>query len=860
MKGALSRADLIDVLAEHGDVAMADAAEALGLERRTPETEAVLAPPDVSAVPPAIEKEPTGFLRVVSAAFHGDAVSPQSAQASVDALSAAELSGSGPHMSMRPPPTSDLELWSRLVGPLMTALTVDRGGGSVDVERLVDRAARQEVLSDLPRNDMRTLTEPVWLILDRSDHLVPIWKDQERLVERLRSYLGSAYVRVAVLANGPTRSTDFRSIRAGDTVLALTDLGMFAGRLARAAWLALGRRLAGKQVRACALTPVVLASRFGRWSTLYWGPCTVVAGAPMRRGQSGVASILARLAYATNFAPGLLRSVRLLCGPSSTDPASELEAWLHPEVERCMLSAAIRPSALPLHRKAFSALRDSEQRAVIDVQRLWRRHQPPEIWHLEVLTLMADGFSALLSDEDKTKAERFASRLHATAKTGLTEPTRHALMGWFLRATDAHGTPKLYQQDNAVSHALTNTWHLLTKTHPNAEVPAGLDLSRIDAESGAHPTGYVLANVERALVFARRDDVASASLLANIEAVRPIALVRRLNQGGGRSTTTETVAPGEAVPIDLNTRLSIQTDRATLVVERVERGKWDQMGRDEFGLWASFEVDGVRHRMRWISPGRFWMGSPDDEPGRYRDEGPRHPVILTQGFWLGETPCTQALWEAVLGTAANRSRFRSPSRPVDRVNIEDVDRFMKALQRRTTGVHARFRLPSEAEWEYACRAGTEAATYAGSIDIEGENNAPVLDAIAWYGGNSGVDYDQPEDGHDTSEWKEQQFQHRRAGTRNVKTKLPNSWGLFDMLGNVHEWCLDGSLGHSPDPYPYPPSSRTNPVADPQRPSRVGRGGSWRARAWNVRAADRTAHRREARLAGLGFRLVRVDLD
>ena len=98
-------------------------------------------------------------------------------------------------------------------------------------------------------------------------------------------------------------------------------------------------------------------------------------------------------------------------------------------------------------------------------------------------------------------------------------------------------------------------------------------------------------------------------------------------------------------------------------------------------------------------------------------------------------------------------------------------------------------LPSEAQWEYACRAGTETALYSGNLEILGERNAPALDPIAWYGGNSGVDFDL-KDGHDSSDWSEKQYPHTRAGTRPVKLKRVNPWGLYDLLGNVWEWTQD----------------------------------------------------------------------
>jgi formylglycine-generating enzyme required for sulfatase activity len=166
------------------------------------------------------------------------------------------------------------------------------------------------------------------------------------------------------------------------------------------------------------------------------------------------------------------------------------------------------------------------------------------------------------------------------------------------------------------------------------------------------------------------------------------------------------------------------------------------------------------------------MGSPENEPGRYKEEGPRHRVTLTRGFWLFDTPCTQGLWETVMGN--NPSHFKSPTRPVEQVSWEEVQDFLGKINAEIPGLD--LVLPSEAQWEYACRAGTETAIYTGEITILGENNGPALDPIAWYSGNSGVDFDL-KNGYDRSSWSEKQYPHTKAGTRPVGLKKPNPWGL-----------------------------------------------------------------------------------
>ena len=215
----------------------------------------------------------------------------------------------------------------------------------------------------------------------------------------------------------------------------------------------------------------------------------------------------------------------------------------------------------------------------------------------------------------------------------------------------------------------------------------------------------------------------------------------------------------------------------------------------------------------WIAPGSFLMGSPADEEGRSADEL-QHEVRISEGFWMKKYEVTQGEWESVMG--ANPSHFSNcgPRCPVEQVSWFDTEEFMQRLNGRESGKGYRYQLPTEAEWEYAARAGTTGARYG------------VLDLIAWYGDNSGSE------------------------THPVGQKGANAWGLHDMLGNVWEWTGDW-YGR------YPSGS----VTDPQGPStgsyRVIRGGGWSDRARGVRSADRGGGSPGVRDLNIGFRLVRT---
>ncbi len=288
-----------------------------------------------------------------------------------------------------------------------------------------------------------------------------------------------------------------------------------------------------------------------------------------------------------------------------------------------------------------------------------------------------------------------------------------------------------------------------------------------------------------------------------------------------------------------------------------------------------------------IPAGTFTMGSPKNEPGRSQREGPQTNVTISQPFWLGQTEVTHAQWRAVMGTdlvmqaremldddtlydiAGKLQTLRDyykeaknsdpndlvynggDDAPMYWVNWQEAVTFCRRLTERE-GAAGRlpsgyvFRLPTEAEWEYACRAGTTDATYAGAMEIKGRANAPVLDRIAWYAGNSSEGYVGM--GANTSDWREKQYPGGTAAQRAVGTKRPNNWGLFDMLGNVWEWCGDWDADKLPGGTVRDP---TGPVSGTQR---VFRGGSWGNPPAVCRAAARTSFPPNMRLNGIGFRL------
>ncbi len=238
----------------------------------------------------------------------------------------------------------------------------------------------------------------------------------------------------------------------------------------------------------------------------------------------------------------------------------------------------------------------------------------------------------------------------------------------------------------------------------------------------------------------------------------------------------------------------------------------DAWGEDRFGLFAEVEVRGVVFRFRWIPPGSFEMGSPPDEEEEANADEVQHTVVLNHGYWLGETPVTQAQWEAVMGNNPSHNS-KGGAYPVESVSWDDCTRFCEIFQSLSPGPLPR--LPSEAEWEYACRALTTGPRW---------DTARPLRDLAWYAGNSG------------------------GQTHPVAEKLPNPWGLYDMLGNVWEWCADLHAD-------YPARTLYDPF-NVRGEHRVSRGGGCAFSAQWLRAACRIYGPPDNCWEGHGVRLAR----
>ncbi len=235
--------------------------------------------------------------------------------------------------------------------------------------------------------------------------------------------------------------------------------------------------------------------------------------------------------------------------------------------------------------------------------------------------------------------------------------------------------------------------------------------------------------------------------------------------------------------------------------------------------------DGVKLEMVLIPAGEFLMGSPGSDKHASDDEKPQHRVRITKPFYLGKYPLTQEQWEAVMGN--NPCNFKSPKHPVDKVNWDDCRQFLDKLNRRQGKQAGKFQLPSEAQWEYACRAGSKTRYCFGDDEAR-------LNEYAWYGAYFEVP----------------------PATHPVGRKKPNAWGLYDMQGHLWEWCADWYDGRY-----YARSPADDPTGPAMGSHRAARGGSWRTSASGCRSASRIGDLDLGdRFPNLGFRVCRVPAD
>jgi formylglycine-generating enzyme required for sulfatase activity len=800
---------------------------------------------------------PTPFWHVVRV----EQRAPVVGQPRPHALSLADLEGLS--NSSAPPPSAPLATDRHLTTACRRLLAQLQPTRSADLRKLVSRLARADVVTVFPRRTRTRMPERVVVVADRSRRLIPLWDDQFDVVRVLRSSLRRGAVETLVVRDRPTHGREVRELerlvrRGGGPVapvLVLSDLGALADEATRTAWREFGRSARRVGSLTSALTPCLAPTRASvdprLWRTASWEGGSIASSAGRA---DGVERLLRLTSIALRVEPALLRAVRMLLPRSDADAQSELDVWSHEAARGEQYQGfELRDQTLRARLRRELAREAPElQRRLVEILEVRHAKALRDLWFEELVTLEPFVAHGVLPRGELEEARKYFSRFASSlAAANPDEDARMALRSYFCRFELR--APEELWTDPQLGQPLLDAWQLAHLDDRSAIPPQSVDSARIaDLVGSDSSTYWSLHQLGQRLVLAPHEPGAAppqraSPLHATVSVGRAgvsVAGPALRGKFAGGDTPSIVVAPSGSV--------TLSSESSVIELAPCRRPPWaSAMGRDKFGLWVEFEVKGVTARMRWIPPGTFLMGASAAEKNWAVHDETAHPVTLTSGFWLAETPVTQALWTAVM--RKNPSRFRTPDRPVERASWDDCRMFHHKLNKLVPWLEARF--PTEAEWEYACRAGTTTSTYVGDLDIVGVHNAPILDDIAWYGGNSGVDEAFP-NASDSSDWSEKHHAHNRAATHPVGSKPPNPYGLRDMLGNVYEWCSDWL-----DDYPM------KLVDDPKGPSSRGygyqhvlRGGSWASRARDVRAAARFAFHAWYSNGSCGVRLARGPIE
>ena len=635
-------------------------------------------------------------------------------------------------------------------------LSHTRSGGP-DVPAAVREISTGKIIETVPRRQRRVAPEGIQLLVEkRPEAIIPYRGDFRAVIDGLQRLLPRTCIH-PVTVSGRETDDEMKALSAhlvADEmpVLAVTDFAPVSVKF----WRTLGAKLALKGTPTLALAPCPTPS--ARAVAKVWKTTFLSDAAPSNSDPKTAERLLVLLAHADQIPPALVRSMRLAFYPKSS-PRVEPMVWARPEIgEPHPGGATLDPAFVPALQAQFARLDLDTRRRADAVLRAHKAGMSDVVRFKEVASY-GDQASEIVPPQDLIETRAFFEDAAARISSGANS-TIPGLEAWL--------------SDFALSHgSCAGMW---------ADRHLARSVSALTARSFAADPANLEGGYEGSIAVALRG--------------------RNITLDAAR---TETRGSNTAI---------IETGNGHVEIRPLNEGPiWaDRTGRDEFGDWAEIVVKGIVQRLRRIPAGSFLIGLPEDDPERWKDERPQTEITLSQDFWMFDTAVTTAFWHAVMGR--DETEPGREEHPKTNVSWNDAKIFLERLNETRTGLS--FHLPSEAQWEYACRAGTTTPYFFG-------------------------DKARQEDIHFGSS----------AETIPVKNKPANRWGLFQMHGNVFEWCEDvwanSHAGIDPTGAPRPVSQQESDQ------SRVIRGGSWNDLARSVRAACRVGDRPDDRLDNLGFR-------
>lgn len=769
------------------------------------------------------------------------------------------------------------------LGPIKTA-------GRIDFSRLTRQIAQGKSIRRLPHVQQRRWPQRLHIIVDTRMSLEPFWSDFAFIISQLKKWLGADAVTAIRFDEAtfgepqmhaiawPTKSHDrwftWHVPASEESLLILSDLGMTEIHSGvRHHWQQFFQRLRLHPAPILTMSPAIQSPQNRQFCQLARpNPLHDWVRLPRHPSKKGfhlpepdtevVNDVLAWLSVLPIVDTGLLRRLR----KSLQWGGSELECliWNHPHVNQTSLGIRIQDSVAETYRQRYQQKFAGTEAAAQQFWQIVHDHHAKAFEGLRQLEALNRG---IVENEHDAEVQTYCQRLCATLAQAMPESPQHVALQTQSR-TMLESLP-----DSVWSSQLDHLAYDLYAMVHQAEIragqwpeslPPGFDPTRLqwildEEQRHQRVQWHVLQTGAQGQFICQPRTEATISRLPSIAVVESHPAIPptyqslsdtlsrrgivRPAQGFSAANAPLVLEIGvqrvelQAIPKP-NWALSIRANRSGLAVDlptwqgKSATAPWQPgsgstpgywqipipLGLDEFSLYADLNFQGVIQRFRWITPGTFLMGSPESEPERRGDEI-QHSVTLTQGFWLADSACTQALWEAVMGD--NPAFFKdTPDHPVENVSWDDVQRFIQVLNAQLPDLQAR--LPSEAEWEYACRAGTTTPfSFGNTISPEQVNyngNLPYVGAAkGWY----------------------------REKTVPVKSLSSNFWGLYEMHGNVWEWCADWY-----DDYPI---AAVVDSLGPATQHRVLRGGSWHNYARRTRSAYRDRNVPANRGSSIGFR-------